>query len=215
MQFKLTVFHKFCSLNFRLVQSLALAFVCFISSVSAQESQVLETFTLVQSGNTVVASLTIKGGASCNGVTLERRLKGDLQYETAGIIQGVCGGSEFAEHYSIIDDSPNFSNINLYRLILGSTGKSLDLSINVIRLLDEYTIFPQPAIGEVFIKFDNPNNEAVTLKVYDSQGRKIKESRGLTNDLVFIDSSGLSSGLFVFQIEFSSSKLLSGRFIKS
>jgi hypothetical protein len=67
---------------------------------------------------------------------------------------------------------------------------------------------------EVFVKFNNPNNEAVTLRVFDAQGRRVKELKGLNNDLIFIDGSSLGSGLFIFQIEFTSSRLISGKFIR-
>lgn len=66
---------------------------------------------------------------------------------------------------------------------------------------------------EVFIKFNNPNNEAVTLRVFDAQGRRVKELKGLNNDLIFIDGSSLGSGLYIFLIEFTSSRLISGKFI--
>ena len=40
--------------------------------------------------------------------------------------------------------------------------------ILVVELNNEYTLFPQPMHEEVFVKFNNPNNEAVTLCVLDA-----------------------------------------------
>ena len=44
--------------------------------------------------------------------------------------------------------------------------------------------------------------------------RRYKELKGLNNDLIFIDGSSFGSGLFIFQIEFTSSRLISGKFIR-
>ena len=59
------------------------------------------------------------------------------------------------------------------------------------------------------------NNESTSLRLIDAQGRKVKGRNGLTNDLIFTDGSSLRSGLFIFQIEFFSIKLISGKFIRT
>lgn len=59
------------------------------------------------------------------------------------------------------------------------------------------------------------NNESASLRLIDAQGRKVKGRNGLTNDLIFTDGSSLRSGLFIFQIEFFSIKLISGKFIRT
>ncbi|MEZ8000091.1 MAG: T9SS type A sorting domain-containing protein [Flavobacteriales bacterium] len=214
MQFNSSVFHIICSLKLKTLFLLLGIWVSLPPSAEGQLSNILEKFSLVQNGNTVIANFSIVSGASCNSVTLERRLADDSTFQEAGVIQGVCGGSEFIEHYSIVDESPNLGALNNYRLILGFTGKSSEVVILVIELNNEYTLFPQPMDEEVFVKFNNPNNEAVTLRVFDAQGKRVKELKGINNDLIFIDGSSLGSGLFIFQIEFTSSRLISGKFIR-
>jgi len=175
--------------------------------------EILESFTLVQNGNNVLANFSVKGGASCNGVTLERRVAGDTDYTISGQIQGVCGGSEFTEHYSIQDESPELAEQNFYRLKLGTQGYSRESDIVVIELLGDYNIYPQPAANEVFVKFDNPNNESAKCKVYDSKGLVVYDKDGFNNDIIFIDSTDLISGMYFFQIQFTEQKLLTGKFI--
>jgi len=213
MQKKLSVFQ---SISKYLPWVSALIFATLNSYYSAgQGHEILESFSLTQTGNNVLVNFAIKGGASCNGVTLQRRLSSDSIYSVAAEIQGVCGGSEFTEHYTLEDDSPELGNSNIYRLKLGTVGFSDELEITVIELLSEYTIYPQPAASEVFLKYDNPGNTPVSVNVFDSAGRIVKRLRGLTSDLIFINSSDLEVGMYIFQLEFSTGEMLTGKFIRT
>ncbi len=187
----------------------------FIGRVSGQVDDILEEFRLVQNDNTVIANFSIIGGASCNGVTLERRLLTDTVYTTVSAIQGVCGGSEFTEHYSLVDESPILAHENIYRLILGSSGSSKEKSLIVIELINEYNVYPQPAVDELFIGFNNPNNESLSMSIYDIQGRQVKQINNLSNNSIYVDGSSLKSGIYIFQLNFDSPRMLTGRFIKS
>ncbi|MFK7756245.1 MAG: T9SS type A sorting domain-containing protein [Flavobacteriales bacterium] len=193
------------------------ACLCLIFSfnATAQEHEILESFNITQNGNSVLINFSIKGGASCDGVTLQRRLAKDTTYAVAAEIQGVCGGSEFTEHYVMEDDAPELGETNIYRLMLGRAGFSNETEISVIQLLTEYTIYPQPAASEVFLKYDNPGNEPVSVTVYDTAGKVVRRLLGLTSDVIFINSSDLNSGLYIFQLEYSSGALLTGKFIRS
>ena len=56
------------------------------SSSRVQLSDVLEDFSAVQNGITIIANFSIAGGASCNGVTLQLRLADDSTFQSAGVI---------------------------------------------------------------------------------------------------------------------------------
>lgn len=181
----------------------------------SQSNDLLEDFSLLQNENSIVANFSIIGGGSCNGVTLQRRTPTDTVYQNVGAIQGICGGSEFTEHYTVIDENPVLASENFYRLVLGFSGVSEEKSIVVVELVDDYTIYPQPSDQEIFIKFNNPNRESVRLKVYDIDGRLVKSFMELQNDIIFVNGSDLKSGIYIFQLEFSSARLITGKFIRS
>lgn len=185
-----------------------------VHSVSAQDD-ILEDFDLVQTGNSIIANFSIRGGASCQGVTLQRRLEGDSDYHVAAEIQGVCGGSEFTEFYSMEDSAPQLGQENIYRLKLGSQGFSDEIRITVIELSSDYKVYPQPSADQIFVKFENPNSEEVLLSVYDSTGKSVVRKDAFTRDIIFINAASLRSGIYIFQIEFSSSKIISGKFLRS
>jgi len=194
-----------------------ISFIVFLTPLAlhAQVEDLLESFSLTQNENTVVINFAIRGGASCNGVTVERRLSADSFYVDAAAISGVCGGSEFTEHYTLVDEAPLFGETNIYRLVLGTQGFSEEKSLTVIELLNDYKIYPQPAREEIFIAFNNPNEEEVSLSVYALDGKTIINDARSNQAIIYLDGSTLTPGIYLFQLKFGSSKILTGKFIRS
>lgn len=53
------------------------------SSSDVQLRDVLEDFSVVQNGITIISNFSNARGASCNGVTLQRRLADDSTFQSA------------------------------------------------------------------------------------------------------------------------------------
>lgn len=173
---------------------------------------ILHSFTLRQVGNSVQIDFAILGGASCNGVQLERSSDGEL-YDKIDEIQGVCGGSEFTEFYTLIDESPFQSATNHYRLILGNQGNSVTRTITFVQLEDAYRVFPNPAANWAVIKFDNPTEIPFTFAVYTLTGGEKERSLNITSNEIFLRLDAYEAGTYIFQLQGSDGTLITGKFI--
>lgn len=136
---------------------------------------ILESFGARQVENRIRLDFGIKGGAQCNGVQLERR-KMDGTYITVGEISGVCGGSEFTEFYHVDDSSPLPNQINTYRLVLGSQGRSAPVDILFTPVEGDILVYPNPTSGELNLRWNAPDGEPWTLEVVDFSGKVVVAS---------------------------------------
>jgi hypothetical protein len=143
----------------------------------------------------------IIGGASCNGVQLERRSEhGD--FEVIEIIQGVCGGSEFTEWYRFTDHSPLSNQKNIYRLIFGfSQGKSEEITIDFIPLQDLILLYPNPAKETVNVKFENTSAREAFLSVYNSRSELVFESFGIQGSEFKLDITDYPAGSYFLRLD--------------
>lgn len=157
----------------------------FIEKTSAQHS-ILASFELVQVDNTVQLTFGILGGASCNGVQWERA-GADLEFETIASISGVCGGSEFTEYYSLVDEAPLPGVVSYYRLVLGSQGRSQERSFLFVELDDGVKLYPNPSNDVLNLRFSNPSQKVVEIRVFD-----------ITGSLIFVDLS--QNGEYVLNV---------------
>lgn len=186
-----------------------------MSSGFSQVDELLASFSISQNENTVIINFSINGGASCDGVEIERRLESETEFTLAGGISGVCGGSKFEEHYTEVDEAPILNEKNIYRLKLGNQGYSEEKYLVVVELVNDYKIYPQPAREQIFIQFNNPNQERVSLSVYTIEGQVIISNAVYTESLIYINGSELTEGIYLFQLSFDSNKLITGKFIRT
>lgn len=145
----------------------------FIEEMNAQHP-ILASFELVQVDNTVQLTFGIFGGASCNGVQWERA-GADLDFEIIATISGVCGGSEFTEYYSLVDEAPISGEVSYYRLVLGSQGRSQERSFLFVELDDGVKLYPNPSSDVLNLRFSNPSQKLVSIRVFDITGTVIFE----------------------------------------
>lgn len=169
----------------------------FFGGINAQHP-ILASFVLVQVDNTVQLTFGVLGGASCNGVEWERAGE-DLVFETVGAISGVCGGSEFTEYYSLIDEDPIEGEMSYYRLVLGSQGRSSRVSFQFIPLDDGVKVYPNPAQKEVNVRFSNPSQKNAQLVLRNLQGQKLLELRGNSDQWNF-DVDLLPEGMYILAV---------------
>lgn len=68
---------------------------------------------------------------------------------------------------------------------------------------DEIKIYPNPAENELFVKFSNPANEPVLLRLYNAQSNlvmSIKSETNATGDEFRFDTSTLANGVYFLRI---------------
>lgn len=169
--------------------------------------EILDSFSVIQVGNTVQIDFAIKGGASCQGAILQRSTDGEYFAEIDNI-QGICGGSEFTEYYTLHDENPFNSQTNYYRVVLGNQGNSAVLGIHFVELSDGYRVFPQPSRDWAVIKFDNPTQTAYVINVYTLTGG-VKDTGTITSNEVYLDLGNYEVGNYVFQL-ISTEKMITG-----
>lgn len=173
----------------------------------------LDSFVLRQVGNTVQIDFAIISGASCNGVQLERS-NGTEEFYRIDEIQGVCGGSEFVEHYTLVDESPLQNTTIHYRLILGNQGSSVTRTIDFIQLEDAYRVYPNPIVTWAVIKFDNPTEIPFTYSVYTLTGGLKESTPNITSNEIYLDLESYASGTYIFQLQGADGTLITGKFIR-
>lgn len=170
-------------------------------------NEILESFSAIQVGNTIQIDFSVKGGASCQGAILQRSSEGDV-FENVAYIQGICGGTEFTEFYTLKDDDPLLNRTNFYRVELGNAGYSAVIGVDFVQLEDNYRVYPQPSRNWAVIKFDNPTQMPFVLSIYTLTGG-LKDSGTITSNEVYLDLARYEVGNYVFQLV-SSDKLITG-----
>lgn len=62
------------------------------------------------------------------------------------------------------------------------------------------SLYPNPMSGRATLDFPNPYQEAYTFRISDLQGRTVRVIEGIKNSSIEIDPEGLSSGLYVYEL---------------
>lgn len=178
-----------------------------------QGHPLLDNFSVRQVGDHIQLDFGIIGGASCNGVQLLRSADGEKFYQI-NEIQGICGGSEFTEQYTLIDDSPFQSTTNHYKLVLGTQGESEVLMIQFVDLDAGYNIAPNPVQEWVLIRFDNPTEKAFEFSMFDLAGAQVRPNTVVTSAEIHLWLSDLIPGIYIFQLKGEDGRLITGKILR-
>jgi len=177
--------------------------VYFISMIVLSRSQgqspLLNQFKAIQSGNSVFLTFTLASGVTCLGIEIERS-SDSMNFNTIGVIPGICGNSSEAVTYTFEDTAPLNNQENFYRLLLGQVGYSETIKIHFIDYDDGPVIFPNPIMDQSTIFFPNPTGETFVFSLYDSSGR-IVTSLSTSNASISLHRNSLSSGIYFFILE--------------
>lgn len=174
--------------------------LCSMSGkVFAQAHPILESFTAIQIDDEVRLDFGIKGGSSCQGVTLERSLNG-ADYEVVDLIPGVCGGSEFTEYYAVYDSAPASNQLSYYRLELGQQGRTTPLTFRYIPLINGINIYPNPSRTGQEVRISNPFRLSFTLLVFSPSGEEILRIPSQNLDTFVLDTSELGRGIYTVKL---------------
>lgn len=176
---------------------------------------ILEGFTVQQLGNVIRADFAIQGGASCLGAELQRyRADAGPDFLVVDRIREVCGGTEFVEHYTLIDEAPLNGGASTYRLQLGGIGYTRTLEVEFVPFFDAMVIFPNPAGEKVRVRWDALPGQRWLLRIHDAKGRILLHEEVVGNTQVF-DVSPLSEGLYFLSIEDEAGSIVTRKWMKS
>lgn len=161
------------------------------------QEPLLVNFTGAQIENYIHLNFTVKAGISCLGTEVQRSPDG-IQFETIGIIPGICGGTEEQDYF--FDDSlPLKNQLNYYRIDLKQYGKSNSINVKFIDYGDGFVIAPNPATEIISVFFSNFNNQKITFTIFSLNGSALK-SITTNSNAVSISRKNLPSGVYFFQI---------------
>lgn len=141
------------------------AFLASIETFGQLPPGVIDRLAARAVGNKVQVEVTLSAGFTCNGIVITRSTD-SLQFETVGLIGGVCGDSAASVSYSFIDSFPPTNKRLHYQLLLGGR---LATDTRQVVVYDFTTrpmiISPNPTKDGVEIRFEAPvgSTELITL----------------------------------------------------
>ena len=171
----------------------------------------LSSFTSVLTGNKVKLNWTTVSEENNSGFEIERKNQNG-EWDKAGFIKG-NGNTNIIQNYQYEDKNlPSGKyNYRLKQIDYNGNYKYYNLSNDVIiGRPDKYLLaqnYPNPFNPLTTINYELPEDNFVSLKVYDMMGREVAE---LVNTIqkagyyfVNLDASRLSSGIYFYKLESS------------
>lgn len=161
-------------------------------------------FSVLQLGEGVRIDVTLQAGFTCNGIQLLRSAD-SVQFETIGLIGGVCGSTTEEVSYDFFDPQPLDGRKHFYSLLLGGRIPSEVLSI---RLLDfnkiGFVMGPNPARELLQLRWQNEAEQLHYITLLNSHGQPLFnwEHRGSESELRL---PALPAGIYFIHLRNSSS----------
>lgn len=126
-------------------------------------------------GSSVQIEVTLSAGYTCNGILITRSVD-SMQFETVGLIGGVCGDSAAAVSYSFTDSFPPTNTRLYYQLLLGGRIPTDTRQVVVYDFQERPVIIsPNPAKDWVEVRFEAAEGSVNTITITNQQGTKVKE----------------------------------------
>lgn len=174
--------------------------VVFGFSGKAQES-FYRDFDGVAQTESVNLEWVIQAGNSCFGTFIMRSLDG-VDFDTVGIIAGLCGDDDEDIYYEFTDTAPVFNRINYYRLQFGNVTRSSVLPVEVIDLSRQlYQLVYDPGINQYTLYFSNPGRGVATLETYNYGGQRLTRESTQSDRFTGLRGDGLGFRVFVLWME--------------
>ncbi|PKP50117.1 MAG: hypothetical protein CVT92_14700 [Bacteroidetes bacterium HGW-Bacteroidetes-1] len=174
-------------------------------SLVAQETTILDNFTINKNGGKIYLNWVITSGNTCDG-TIIYRSDDMINFTQIGHISGICGSSYSPVPYDFIDENPLKNQRNYYRLELGNNGFSEIVSLESIDFENKgYQVRPNPVITHAKIYFENKELENHQLKLYNQSGFLVSVASS-SNNYFEVNAINLQNGIYIFTI-FKAGKL--------
>ena len=146
----------------------------------------------------VYLTWTLNPGSTCQGTFIERSDDG-VDFDTIGIIGGICGDPFTAISYEYLDTLPLVNQRSWYRLQFGNAGPSEVLTTEVIRLREDgVQILRFPNDPQVYLYFTNPANQSFLLRLYTVTGQLVEESTTRNNSVAV--PASLASQFLLYEL---------------
>lgn len=124
-------------------------------------------------GSQVQIEVTLSAGYTCNGIIITRSTD-SLQFETVGLIGGVCGDSATSVSYSFTDSFPPTNKLLHYQLLLGGRIPTDTRQVVVYDFqLRPLLLAPNPAKDWVEVRFEAPAGSAEPVLLLGLQGQEL------------------------------------------
>lgn len=148
--------------------------------------------------NKVQVEVTLSAGFTCNGIVITRSID-SLQFETIGLIGGVCGDSTAAVSYSFTDSFPPTNQRLFYQLLLGGR-LATDTRQVIVYDFDRRPLWvvPNPASDRIEIRFEAAPGSTEIFTLHDVRGKKIDQFE-IEDGWAQIAVSQLEPGMYVLQ----------------
>ena len=175
--------------------------LCWVATLTAvaQHTNILNYFQATENNGKVTLNWQIFAGSTCSGIQIYHSAD-SINFTQIGEIIGVCGSFTEPVNYSFTDESPQQNGVNYYQLALGTTGKSITVSIKLIDITSTgYQIRPHPLNGSGYIYFDNTGSATHQLTIYNAVGHLLATKFTSANYFV-LESTIYSNGLYFFAI---------------
>jgi hypothetical protein len=170
-----------------------------IGLIAQPGDRVLGNFTVQQVHHAIRADFSILGGASCLGAELQRSADGGLTFTPVAAIREVCGGTAFTEHYTFHDETPIAGIELIYRLDLGGVGLTSERTASFIALNDALVAYPNPAEGQLNLRWNALPTERSTVEINDLNGQN-RYREPVIGGALRVDVSTLPSGVYLLVV---------------
>ena len=189
-----------------------IVFLLLSFQFNAQESHpMLNYFTASVFQNSILLDWEIKGGETCNGMSLFRS-SDSINFVQIADFPGVCGDINSASRYSHADISPIENTYNYYKVRLGTQGDSDVLKLFFVKIeANSYSIFNDELNNSFTIYFHNAENEIFNFEIINQQGKYIDQKDALNGNSISLESFNRPSGIYFFNITFNSGRLIKGK----
>lgn len=174
------------------------AFLASIQTFGQLPPGVIDRLAARAVGNKVQVEVTLSAGYTCNGILITRSTD-SLQFETVGLIGGVCGDSAASVSYSFTDSFPPTNQRLFYQLLLGGR-LATDTRQVVVYDFDRRPLWvvPNPATHLIEVRFDAAPGSTETFILFDAQAKALQQFE-IEDGLAQIAVSQLMPGMYVLQ----------------
>jgi hypothetical protein len=178
----------------------------------AQNPPSLQSFKIERFRDEILIVWEISSGNLCSGLKIEHSID-SLNFLGIFDYPGICGNSSVSERYSFSHMHPVANSLNFYRIDLNTNGTSETLKVFYADLKEKnYSLFPNPVSTSTNLYFNNPDNETVTFRIYNLNGKEFINQSNIRTGIIPIGSFKLPSGIYHFSID-KGKEIINGKFV--
>jgi hypothetical protein len=182
-----------------------------LAASSAQQDELLVSFTGQQVETSIQLAFTVRAGITCFGTRVERSEDG-LLFETIGIISGVCGSTTVEEQYIFDDTMPSPNKLNYYRVNFGNFGFTNYISVHFTDFGNAIVVAPHPVADEATIYFPFSAGKEVEISLINSAGARVGSMEGTGGKAMF-DRQNLPAGVYLLRIEYPDQRIYTSKIL--